>query len=508
MFEKLLSALPYNPSLVQQLSFYSKRMKRESVVRRTGLIFLVLAFFVQFFAFMSPPQSTVAYSTNDMINGGITSRADAVSACQNDTKSYGTVLRDFGISCAAVASATTVSLSSKDYSNSLYSMGWIPQGQTIKRTGKATQEVGPLNLVGVTAPNTLYGRLLSSFDTYDHSTYKALKVVSSTGKTYFILYDCGNLVAIGQPTPIPPCQYNPELLPGDEKCYPPCAYNQSVPATSPQCFEPCPIPGKSNLPKNSPECVAPCPYNKALPANSPKCFEPCKYNKAVPANSPQCYPPCEYNPSLPSTSPSCKPCDKAVSSVDALACIERHKTATNVTQKIADANNTKANGGDVITYSLTSQNNGKADIKDFIVFENLSDVLDYATVTDAHGGVLDGNGAISWPAETIKAGATITKQVTVTVKNPVPVTPVGTSDGAHFDSFMTNVYGDTVTIELPQPPAKAIQTVAATLPNTGPGTTIAIFGAVVIIASYCFARTRLLYSEALIAVQDNNSGGF
>ncbi|MDL2341456.1 MAG: hypothetical protein QFB87_00015 [Patescibacteria group bacterium] len=509
MFEKLLSSLPYNPSLVQQLSFYSKRMRRESIVRRTGIIFLVLAFFVQFFAFISPPQPTIAYSSNDMINGGITSRAEAVSACQSDTKSYGTVLKDFGISCTAVAAAATVSISSKDHNNTLYSMGWLPQGQTNHRTHKATNEVGPLNLVGISAPNTLYGRLLSSFDSYDHSTYKALQVTNTAGKTFFILFDCGNLVAIGQPTPVTPCKYDTTLLSTDAKCYQPCTYNKAIPATSSQCFEACPISGKQTLPKSSPQCVAACPYNKALPANSPKCFSPCTYNKTIPATSAECFPPCEYNQAIPSTNAECKPCDKSVSSVDALACIERHKTATNVTQKLADANNSKANAGDVITYTLTTKNNGKADIKNVMIFENLSDVLDYATVTDPHDGVVNANGAISWPAMTIKAGETVTKQITVTVKSPLPVTPVGATDGAHFDSFMTNVYGDTVTIEIPQPPVKVLETVTTTaLPNTGPGTSLATFAAIIIVASYFFARSRLLANEALIAVQDNNSGGF
>ena len=77
MFEKLLAAVPYNPSMVHQLSFYSKRMREESSVRRAGLILLVLAFLIQFFAVISPPQPTVADSTNDLINGGVSSAADA-----------------------------------------------------------------------------------------------------------------------------------------------------------------------------------------------------------------------------------------------------------------------------------------------------------------------------------------------------------------------------------------------------------------------------------------------
>lgn len=204
----------------------------------------------------------------------------------------------------------------------------------------------------------------------------------------------------------------------------------------------------------------------------------------------------------------CKPCDKSVSSLDLQACVERHKTAANQTQRLDDANNTVAHAGDVIVYTLTTKNNGKADIPQFVVFENLSDVSDYATINSSGDGAVDANGAISWPAVTLKAGATITKQVTVTVKNPLPSTPVGTTDSAHYDNFMTNVYGDTVTVQIPESPVKVVQTTAAALPNTGPGTSIVMAASILILAGYFYARSRLLATEAFIAVQDNNSGGF
>lgn len=58
MFEKLLSALPsyYDSGVARQVSFYARRMREESTIRRTGLIFIVLAFLIQFFAVLNPPQ--------------------------------------------------------------------------------------------------------------------------------------------------------------------------------------------------------------------------------------------------------------------------------------------------------------------------------------------------------------------------------------------------------------------------------------------------------------------
>ncbi len=171
----------------------------------------------------------------------------------------------------------------------------------------------------------------------------------------------------------------------------------------------------------------------------------------------------------------------------------------------ADANNTTANPGDVITYTLYAQNNGKAAVKDFVFEENLSDVLDYADVSDLHGGTISTDKTVIWPAQSIAAGQTITQQITVKVKAAIPSTPVGSSDPSHFDLIMSNVYGNAVNIKVPSPPVKTVQTVAATLPNTGPGTSLFMAASIVIIGGYFYGRARLLAKESKLALQENTA---
>ncbi len=511
MFEKLLSVLPYNPGLSHQVAFYSRRMREEAAIRRIGVIFIVLAFMVQFMAVLSPPQPTTAASNNDLINGGISSATDAQRHCNQNTQRFGAIVQYFGISCADIGRADTVNISSngKNY----YSMGRLPQGAHNDATGRATNETA-INIPG--PQGKVYVRLLDSWGT---TSYKALRVQSSvTGQWYFILYDCGNLVSVGPPAPPNYCKWDSSILASNPKCYKPCAYDKNlpansprcfkpcqfkpnIPASSPQCFKPCPINGLHNLPQSSPKCAKPCPYNKKINANNPKCFKPCPYNKKIPADSPKCFKPCKYNNDIPSNSNKCKPCENASKS-NPFACVVIHKIGSNITQEIPDANETTANPGDTITYTLSAQNTGKADVKNYVFTENLSDVLDYADVTDLHGGKMDANQNVSWPAQTIKAGQTATHQITVRVKDPVPQTPAGSSDPARYDLVMTNVYGDAVNIRLPGSPQKTIESAAGTLPNTGPGTTLMIAGAIVIIAGYFFGRARLLSEESTIAVQE------
>lgn len=135
----------------------------------------------------------------------------------------------------------------------------------------------------------------------------------------------------------------------------------------------------------------------------------------------------------------------------------------------------------------------------------MSDVLDYADITDLHGGSMTPEQVVSWPAETIKAGQTATHQITVKVNDPIPQTPAGSSDPARYNLVMTNVFGDAVNIRLPGSPTKSVETAAATLPNTGPGTSLIIAGAIVIIAGYFYGRARLLAQESTLALQETTA---
>jgi hypothetical protein len=72
---------------------------------------------------------------------------------------------------------------------------------------------------------------------------------------------------------------------------------------------------------------------------------------------------------------------------------------------------------------------------------------------------------------------------------------------------MTNVYGNTVTINLPPTPVKTTEQIVSTLPNTGPGASMVTTIAITIIAAFFFTRSRLLSKETAIALNNNAAGG-
>ncbi len=480
MFKKLLSNLPYNPSLIGQVSFYAKRMHHEASVRQMGAIMMTLAMVLQLFAVFSPPQPTLASSNSDLISGGITSKADAVSHCRQNTRHYKDILEHFGITCADISDSKSVQISPRDFDGKLYSMGRLAYG---------TAGETPVNIKGV---GTLYLRHFWSLN--KQPSYKALSGITKYGMKFFILYDCGNLVFIGIPKPPKICEYDNDLLASDAKC-----------------FEPCPIDGKHNIPKSSDKCFEPCPYNKKLPASSPKCFEPCpvKGKSDIPRTSEDCFEPCPYNSTIAKNSPDCKPCEESQTRKDLTACLEYRKTAANVTQGISDANGTTAQAGDVIEYTLSTHNKGKAVIKDFSVTENVSDVLDYAELVDLHGGTLDKEQVITWPQADIAAKQTLENKITVRIKTEIPTTPASASDPAHFDMTMTNVYGNAVNITLPPSVNKSVEMTVTQLPNTGPGASLVAGFALTVFITYFFARSRLMAKE-LDIVRSNfaSTGGY
>ena len=495
MFEKLLSLLPYNPGLAGQMAFYSRRMREEASIRRTGMVFIVLAFLIQFVAVISPPQSTLAASNNNLITDGISSAADAKQQCLNDTRGYQRIMHYYGISCAKFDSATVhdignVSQGGQDY----YSLGHNPVGNTYN--GKSTDE----HSVSIDGAGTLYWRRTTIWNT---SSWHVLQVTNNQGKTFYIIYDCGNLMTVGVPGQSQLASSEDTISGGTVVTQP--SAPTPAPVSTPAAPAPVSTPPHVDTTTTVPSTAVAhdlCRFVLGVYADSPDCPAACPFNASIPVtDTAKCF--CQYNNSIPPGDENCKPCQKSTNSQDTVACIEVSKAAANVTAGVADANNTTAKAGDVITYTLYAKNNGKGTVKGFVFQENISDVLDYADINDFHGGVFDNSSKlISWPAQDIQPNATAKVQVTVKVKDPIPQTPVSSSDPTHFDLKMVNVYGNVITINLPGSPAKTVQAAATALPNTGPGTSLLIGGTFVMIGGYFYGRARLLAKESKLALRE------
>lgn len=171
-----------------------------------------------------------------------------------------------------------------------------------------------------------------------------------------------------------------------------------------------------------------------------------------------------------------------------------------------DASGATAQPGDVIEYTLSTTNTGNAQAKDYVVGDNINDILEYADLIDPRGGVLV-NGSISWPKTDIDAGKTFLTTFQVRVKNPLPTTPASASDPQSFDYKMDDVYGNVVSVNLGVPAQAQVAVASKQLPQTGTGTDTLIVFVLASAIAYFYFRNRQLVTEIDILRGDHYGKG-
>lgn len=476
MFNKLLSNLPFNPSLIGHVSFYAKRLKRETSVRRLGFVFIALTMIIQTVAVISPPNPAFARPGNDILPGGAGSQQQIVQYCQQNAFGFGQMIKYFGSNCDLLAGGTVQRISSTttQFGGQLYSMGRSPYG--------LRGEV-PVNIEGL---GGFYMRPLSSWDTHGPSYYTALVAHNVFTGPLIILFDCGNIVIVGPPpAPAPRCSLDNSIYQIDPRCTP-CPYNNTIIASNPACLPP------------------KCPQDQTINADNPRC-KACPADTSILKDNPACAR-CPFNENISRIDARCKPCKASEDRSDSRACLVLSKKATNQTQGNKNANGTTANPGDTIEYTLIVKNTGKATVKKFVVEESMADVLEYADIVDLNGGSKSSDNIVKWPAVDIPAQTTIKRIISVRVKNPVPNTPRVPNSGS-FDLVMNNVYGNAINIKVSPTVIKTTEQAVGSLPNTGPGESLAIGFGITVVIGYFFARSRVLSKEIDIVREEYVSGG-
>lgn len=103
-----------------------------------------------------------------------------------------------------------------------------------------------------------------------------------------------------------------------------------------------------------------------------------------------------------------------------------------------------ANPGDEVLYTLSTKNVGNKSA-DYVIEDDLSDILELADILEVSSGGTVSNGKVSYPAVHIAAGENVIRTFKVKVKNPQPV---NVQSGKHFDGIMENVYGNCVFVRI------------------------------------------------------------
>jgi uncharacterized repeat protein (TIGR01451 family) len=196
MFKKLVSNLPFNPGLIQQVSFYGKRLHKEQAVRKMSFLFMGATLLVNIIAFSIPAQNTLATSENDIIYGA-KSKTTVLNAYDNDRDGKGrTDIQDiynfYGITRADIANAASVNVRSNER-NFTTTGRWLSPGDDDAQTIPGAQ-------------TTVYERSLRVWDIENPvNDYPAI-TGTATGngklkgqKFWILLKGCGNITYVAQP---------------------------------------------------------------------------------------------------------------------------------------------------------------------------------------------------------------------------------------------------------------------------------------------------------------------
>ncbi len=196
MFRKIVSNLNFSPALVGQLGFYAKRLRKEEMTRRLGLIFTALALIVQSLAVFSPPEAANARSGADFIPGGVSSTADFLRYYDRNSNNIKDVFKSLGITRSEIQNTKrTVIGEASRYNWSMTSLYSYSQGQRSWHYQKSSGKTGTV----------FYRPMRLTQEGGDRHVVFAGH--SSAIGWFAIKKDCGNLI-----TSHPPTVKNPEAF--------------------------------------------------------------------------------------------------------------------------------------------------------------------------------------------------------------------------------------------------------------------------------------------------------
>lgn len=529
MFKRLVSSLPFSPALIGQIGFYARRLRQEEATRRLGLIFTALAVVVQSFAVINPPEAQAVASPQNVIFEGVRSKSDFLRIYDSNVDSAGhrdiqQIFAQFGITRADISRSKEGTFNSRAFNLGVWSVGRnsYDAGTSYEQSHK---------IKGTNS--TVFARKLWRFDKLPYtqqngSTYKGLVGHRADGSWFAISFDCGNLAY----TKLPPPPPKPEaackglaVLPLSRTKYRLTAsanlkngakanrYDFTIKDTQGNQVASRNVVSSTTNVSTEFDISREGSYQAKVVVQTSigaQSGGSCQQSFTV---SPE--PLCPLNPSLPESSTECKPCpsDSTIWYEDE-ACrpeFEASKSVKNITQNLSDANGSTAKPGDRLAYTLTVKNVGK-DEGDYSLKENLSDVLEYADVLDVDGGLLekadDGSttGIIIWPEETLPPSGTLTKVITVQIKDSLPATPQNVGNPESYNCIMTNSIGSTTNVNVDCPPAKLVENTVKQLPSTGPGENMLFGGILLMVVTYFYMRSRLLNKEVRLVRREFANG--
>lgn len=189
----------------------------------------------------------------------------------------------------------------------------------------------------------------------------------------------------------------------------------------------------------------------------------------------------------------------------ACAQVTESKTAKNLTEGV-DATTIKAQSSDRIEFTVYLENIGSV-ATTRTVSEELSDVLEYATLTQNGGGTFDAaTKVLSWGDVRLQPGEKTARSFVIQMLDQIPTTATGASEPSSYDCIMTNAFGNTVNVPVACAAPKVVESTIEELPKTGPGANLMFAGVIGSVVTFFWARSKQLGREVRLIRKEYNMG--
>lgn len=180
-------------------------------------------------------------------------------------------------------------------------------------------------------------------------------------------------------------------------------------------------------------------------------------------------------------------------------------SAVNINQGFIDASEVISKPQDHISYTITVNNPGDKPINTTIQ-NNLSDILEYTDLIDNGGGRLSKSNILSWPETTIEPKSQQTRTFVVRLFKIIPATASGKNNFRSYDCRLTDIFGNTQTINIECPAPKMVEQIMLNLPKIDSNTSSIIVISILLVGIYFYTRAKQIREEVRIIRKDISSG--
>lgn len=184
----------------------------------------------------------------------------------------------------------------------------------------------------------------------------------------------------------------------------------------------------------------------------------------------------------------------------------RSTTATNISQGFLDASTMPAVASDQISYTISVENTGSNNTS-VSLSDNLYDILEYSTLIDTGGGILDDSSKVlSWPDIALNSKSKQTRTFVIKMADNIPATANGSSNPTSFDCIIANTFGNSININVDCPIQKTAEKIINSMPTINSFINITFACILILITGYLYARSRQIKKEVRIIRKDTSTG--